>query len=489
MFEGILKKRKNPIIQFVGWALLGLVCIIFIFIGFSPNSNFLAQGGGAAHVNGHMISLRDYKRLSDQLDQGGGKEPSENQGQKALDILIGRTLIAQEAEKLGVYVSDLKVAEDLSKIKAFYENGVFSRLRYKSYLQQTRQSEREFEEELRRDLVIQKMSWLVGFISKDFSMVEDFEDQVDRAQINIGYVTINPALLPSEAPPKKNFLRKYIQEHKAQVSDFFQKNKSKYDIKAQVRAHHIFIRAKDSSPQGMEQAQKKAQRVAQRTTVENFAKMARKYSDDESSKSKGGDLGFFSPGERGVEFEKAAFGAKEGEIVGPVQTSRGYHLIWVEAKQEAREAQLEKVELQIALKLYNRSHYGKKMSKLKALVEEKDLAGIQKWVRTHQLVWKQTGFFNMTRDDIPTIGLNRAFLKAALKTHIGGTPQILEEKTNSYLIRLTGSRFQSKKQALNKQLDYLKEFMKKRRSQGVIQSWVQSLRKKASVKINPNLYQ
>ena len=64
----------------------------------------------------------------------------------------------------------------------------------------------------------------------------------------------------------------------------------------------------------------------------DFAELAEIYSDDPGSAAKGGDLGFFSRGSMVKPFEEAAFSAKIGDIVGPVQTNFGLHIIKIEDK-------------------------------------------------------------------------------------------------------------------------------------------------------------
>jgi parvulin-like peptidyl-prolyl isomerase len=59
----------------------------------------------------------------------------------------------------------------------------------------------------------------------------------------------------------------------------------------------------------------------------DFAALAKQYSIDPSGKDNGGDLGTGPPGRFVPEFDKALFAAKEGEIVGPVKTQFGYHII------------------------------------------------------------------------------------------------------------------------------------------------------------------
>jgi len=61
---------------------------------------------------------------------------------------------------------------------------------------------------------------------------------------------------------------------------------------------------------------------------EDFADLAKRFSRC-PSKSKGGNLGWFSKGEMVPEFEAACFGAQKGQIVGPVKTQFGYHIILI----------------------------------------------------------------------------------------------------------------------------------------------------------------
>jgi len=81
-------------------------------------------------------------------------------------------------------------------------------------------------------------------------------------------------------------------------------------------------------------AKVKAEQVAQRLRAgEDFNKLAAENSNDDGNKFKGGDLGWFGKGAMVKEFEDAVTSAKIGDIVGPVKTQFGYHIIRVKGRQ------------------------------------------------------------------------------------------------------------------------------------------------------------
>ena len=81
--------------------------------------------------------------------------------------------------------------------------------------------------------------------------------------------------------------------------------------------------------------------IARAQAGEDFADLALEYSDDPGSGPSGGDLGWFGRGQMVAPFDAAAFAAQPGEIVGPVATQFGYHVIKVqERKDEGDETRL-----------------------------------------------------------------------------------------------------------------------------------------------------
>lgn len=115
-----------------------------------------------------------------------------------------------------------------------------------------------------------------------------------------------------------------------EVRTFFDSNSHLFAQQEMVRARHILVKTEDEA---------KALRQ-QLVDGADFAELAQQHSTDTGSAVRGGDLGWFGRGVMVEPFEKAAFALEVGEISEPVETSFGYHLILVEEKEQAKEAEL-----------------------------------------------------------------------------------------------------------------------------------------------------
>jgi len=111
-----------------------------------------------------------------------------------------------------------------------------------------------------------------------------------------------------------------------EMKDYYEKNKETLGSPEQVKARHILVKDEAKAKEIFEKV---------KATPADFEKLAKENSEDPSNKDQGGDLGFFGKGAMVPEFEKAAFEAKKGDLVGPVKTDFGYHIILVEDKKAA----------------------------------------------------------------------------------------------------------------------------------------------------------
>lgn len=95
------------------------------------------------------------------------------------------------------------------------------------------------------------------------------------------------------------------------------------------------------------QAAASARRVLQEARQgKDFAALARQYSQDPGTAPRGGDLGWFARGRMVKPFEEAVFRAKAGDVVGPVRTQFGLHIIKVHGR-DARELKVASVVVRI----------------------------------------------------------------------------------------------------------------------------------------------
>ncbi len=107
----------------------------------------------------------------------------------------------------------------------------------------------------------------------------------------------------------------------------------------EIQASHILIRLDaNASAADSAEARALAESLKQRIAAgEDFATLARQYSDDEASGARGGDLGFFSRGRMVAPFSDAAYALEEiGDVSDVVETRFGYHLILLTGRQEPR---------------------------------------------------------------------------------------------------------------------------------------------------------
>jgi peptidyl-prolyl cis-trans isomerase C len=134
------------------------------------------------------------------------------------------------------------------------------------------------------------------------------------------------------------------------VKKFYEENPARFEQPEMVRASHVLIGTKDqTSGTEMSDEQKKAKRklaedVRKRAVAgEDFAKLAKEYSDDPGSKDNGGEY-TFPRGQMVPEFEAAAFSLGTNQVSDIVTTQFGYHIIKLKEKIPAKKVELAKVQ-------------------------------------------------------------------------------------------------------------------------------------------------
>jgi parvulin-like peptidyl-prolyl isomerase len=162
----------------------------------------------------------------------------------------------------------------------------------------------------------------------------------------------------------------------------------------------------------------------------DFAKIAKDYSQDPVSAAQGGDLGWFGKGMMVPEFEKAAYSAKIGELVGPVKTNYGFHIIKVfdRSKRVVIAAEINnpvKVSAQTQEEIYNAAtDYIYTIEKGSDFDKEAELMNYSV---------QETTPFNEKTEFVPGIGMHKAIVKFAFDNKLGAVSEVFRIQ-NGYVV-------------------------------------------------------
>ncbi len=200
-------------------------------------------------------------------------------GEKALDFLITNKIIDLEAEKANIEATEEDIDKEIDKLVESYgsEQALIIELAEYGYTIE------EIREDMKMNVKVRKL------IEPQVSITEE------------------------------------------EMQAFFEENTVLFETREEVEARHILVETE-------EEAQEVKSKLEQ---GEDFEQLAKEYSIDDSNKDQGGYLGYFGRGRMVAEFEEASFALEIDAISDPVETTHGYHIIKVEDKIEAKEADYE----------------------------------------------------------------------------------------------------------------------------------------------------
>ena len=368
--------------------LLGAIVIVFIFWGVG---RFRAQRGGrVALVNGDQITLDEYREtynnLIEQLRERFGNNLNEEMikmlqvKKQALNQLIDKKLLAQEARRFKFRVSDKELADTIMKIEAFQRAGVFDNRLYQNILGRLRMTPEEFEIAQRDAMLIERLQMLNTSSAKvsDQEVREWFNWA--HASVNIDFVTFDPdkyKSIKASSEEIKAFFEKHKENYKTdamvkvrylsfdpdayqsevsisdeELQDYFDENREEFNTPKTVEARHILLKVnQNAGPENVEKAKKRALDILKMARQgKDFPDLAKQYSEG-PTRDKGGYLGTFKKESMVKPFADKAFSMKAGEISEPVRTRFGWHIIKVEKVNEASVISFDKAKKEIQEKL------------------------------------------------------------------------------------------------------------------------------------------
>lgn len=389
MLNSIRRAQPAVIKGVLGAVVVAFVATIFLEWGWrrpSPLDTHLAT------VGNEVISVREYQftynNLTDfyrRLYQDRFSEElarTLNLKHQALDTLIQRKILLNEAKRQGLTVTDTELIEKVQSYPAFQANGGFDRERYMQVLRLNRLSPGDFEQSQREELLLGKLEHLIkeSIFVTESEVRQAFERE--KEQISISYLRVDPMAFAAQVEVSHTDLSTYYQEHQEQfrkpeqvrvaygvidpnalleqvrvtddqLADAYETQKEEFRQEAQVRARHILRKLPvEVGPDEEMKARAVIESVQQRLQAgEDFAELAREFSEDPASAEQGGDLGSFKRGDMVQPFEEVAFALQPGEVSDIVRTDFGYHLIQVEEVQPAGYRPLEDVRSELLERL------------------------------------------------------------------------------------------------------------------------------------------
>jgi peptidyl-prolyl cis-trans isomerase D len=421
------KNAKSWLIKLI----MVIIAVVFVFyFGYSFTGQETAK---VATVNGENITAQEYQKAYDEYRTSFQEQYKDMWNEsliKALDLenrtleqLIQQKVLEQEAKKLGLEVTQKEVQDAIISYDAFKSGGVFDNAKYNALLSNNRTTAENFEKSVEQNLLKQKVAqFLTSFLVISDQEVKDLYTYANE-KVKISYVTFSPSDYLSSVTVDKASMNKFFEAHKEnfrmpakikisyvsvgpeefigqvkvdedEIKTYYEDNPSNFQEEKQVKAGHILFKLSENATAETEKTVKaKAEKVLEKARAsEDFAKLAKEYSEDVSTKSNGGDLGYFKKGQMVSAFETAAFSLPKGGISNLVKTSFGYHIIKVEDIKEAKTLNLQEAHDQIASMLAT--------SKAKELADEKILSFVDKMASDVDLIQYagQKGFSATTSD-------------------------------------------------------------------------------------------
>ena len=350
-----------------GWlagVVLGAIGLVFVFWGINWT---LSAPTYAAKVNGSEVSANEVRQsYQQQLAQverqtnGSVSEAQRNDIKKrVLDDYVNSEALITRADALGYRVSDAEVLDAECRIPAFQVDGKCDPAHAMAMLRSQGRSPLEIEMLFKRDAKLRQLDSALSLSS--FATATEMKQvrALTKQQRELAWLTLPAEKYASQATPDEAALKTYYDTHKtdymtpetvdlryvevslgalaskvsvddAQLKTYYDEQKAKtperFAQAEQRRVSHILLSV--TNPKDDAAVKAKAEGILKRAQGgEDFAKLAKEFSQDPGSAGQGGDLGWSERKVWVAPFADAAYSMKVDEIRGPVKTQFGYHIL------------------------------------------------------------------------------------------------------------------------------------------------------------------
>ena len=329
------------------WALLAMFILSMTIGGLVGGANIIDQLIGRvnplttiAQINGQDVSPDYFNQLVNRE-----VEQARSTGQKITDFQLQRArntvwenllqdvLVSQEVERLNITATDEEVLFHLEnnpppflqQNPSFMTDGKFDWVKYRGALANPQGDEWSPIESFMKNTFIPNYK-LQQMLDESIIISErDIKNEFIKhnVQYTVSGIHVTSAKIPSENSDPTN--DELLAEYEKSKSDF---------THDELRALSYVTWKKEPSKEDSISVEKLASELFDRAkSGEDFAALANEFSVDPGNQgTKGGDLGWFEKGRMVKSFDIAAFSAIKGDIVGPIKSNFGFHIIYVRDK-------------------------------------------------------------------------------------------------------------------------------------------------------------
>lgn len=376
MALGFMRRHRRWLYGFL-W--LVILAFIVLYVPAFQGAGAGSPGEVLASVGGLPITVGEFQRLYyrhrqlyERLYQGRMDAAALRRlglEEQTFDALVVDRLVALEAKRLGLEVSDDALARALATSPELQENGRFlGGEEIRRRLEMQGRTVREFEQDQRQRLLRESLEGLLtdGVTVSDAEAEREFRRRTE--QVKLEYVLVDAGRFRAESAPGEQEVKARFESRRESyripekrvlsyvmldtealkprvtvvdrdLEAYYLEHREEFQQEAEACAAHILVKVK-SSPQAAEgHPEEEARRIAQGLLQRvkgggDFAALARKSSEDAGSAANGGDLGCFPRGRMVPAFDDAVFSMQAGQVSDLVQSNFGFHIIKLDSIRE-----------------------------------------------------------------------------------------------------------------------------------------------------------
>lgn len=371
---------RNRWIKITMAVILGLIIVsmvVTLIPGLMSGTTGASSPDAVATIAGQSISVADFQQQYEQVTRNQTIPPMLRgaYAKQVLDQMIFQRALEYEADRLGMRVTPEEETERIKEIlPSAWSGNTWLKDRYASEVQlRTGMSVSEFETLLQNEMLIDKFHELItdGITVSPEEVAREFRWRNEKVKIE--YALIKPSDLAASIHPADSELAAWFAKNSSHyqipekrsaryalldlsklrasttVSEdtlrtYYNSHLDEYKVENRVNVEHILFKTVGKTDAEVAEIRKKAEDVLKQAKHGgNFEDLAKKYSEDDGTKEKGGALGWIVEGQTVPEFQQAAFSLPKGAISDLVKTQYGFDIIKILDRETAHTKSYEEV--------------------------------------------------------------------------------------------------------------------------------------------------